>query len=291
MIFASLGRPECGGSILTIGLVPPPPPPPSHRETDPVEGQTIDHTLSLVVLRGNTEMLRRAFTRYTDEAQSSDPQRRNPARQAIVEMAPAFLDKTIAGFATDPVVASAAVDALGEINTSESRGDLIDLFDKSRDLRLRSSITLALARTGHLDNLAFFASLLPGRSTESDDLIREYAVLGIGRIGGDDGVSALSPAISNPRLRNAVAVALGNTRSRLAVPPLISIARRPDGYVENAVCGALMTLTHRTWCDSSADVPAMQSRWRRWWDSQGSSIPIFGPDQCPEPGTTLPLVR
>jgi hypothetical protein len=72
---------------------------------------------------------------------------------------------------------------------------------------------------------------------------------------------------------------------------LISMARGPGGHVENAVCGALTTLTHRTWCDGSADVAAMQSRWRRWWDSKGSSIPIYGPDQCPERGTPLPPVR
>jgi len=68
--------------------------------------------------------------------------------------------------------------------TPESRRDLIHLFDTTSDLRLRWSIVKALAAMGTAEELEFFSSLLGGRSTELDDKIRQYAALGLGRIGG-----------------------------------------------------------------------------------------------------------
>ena len=67
---------------------------------------------------------------------------------------------------------------------------------------------------------------------------------------------------------------------KLAVPVLIDRAVGAKGYASNSVCGALMTLTHRTWCDGTADVRAMQARWRRWWKAHESTAPIYGPDDC-----------
>jgi hypothetical protein len=40
------------------------------------------------------------------------------------------------------------------------------LFDKSTDLNIRESIVHALAETNSSDQLGFFASLLPGHSSE-----------------------------------------------------------------------------------------------------------------------------
>src|SRR5947208_15250858 len=42
------------------------------------------------------------------------------------------------------------------------------------------------------DQLGFFAGLLPGHSSEPEDRIRQWAVLAIGRLGGDHGVDLLS---------------------------------------------------------------------------------------------------
>jgi hypothetical protein len=46
------------------------------------------------------------------------------------------------------------------------------------------------------------------------------------------------------------------------------------------VCGALTTLTHRDWCDGTADDPAAKRRqWLRTWNATNASI--FGPADCP----------
>lgn len=87
-----------------------------------------------------------------------------PARDAISEMAPPFLEKMISEFAANPYTASFAVKGLSRIDTDESHADLMKLFDKSTDLNIRESIVQALAETNNSDQLGFFASLLPGHS-------------------------------------------------------------------------------------------------------------------------------
>ena len=64
-----------------------------------------------------------------------------------------------------------------------------------------------------------------------------------------------------------------------------------DVQARNNVCGALMTLTHRIWCDGSGDDGALQRLWERWWQQNESSVTIHGTDACPGPADQLPLVR
>jgi hypothetical protein len=273
-----------------------PMPTPLHKETDPVPGEMFDRTLRLVIVSGSADDLAAVYAPYVAVAFEFGESGFH-GRHAIFEMAPAFLEPTIAKlahyFGNEQSVAAGAAAALGEINSASSRAELVRLFDSSRDLDVRSSVVLALAKTGHSDALAFFSSVLPGRSTEPDDRIRRHAALGIGRIGGDAAVAALRAASAspNPLVTGAVLEALGNTKTRSAVPVLIDRARGPNGNVLNEVCGALTTLTHRAWCDGSADVQAMQVRWRRWWADNGASTPIYGPEECPTPGAPLPELR
>jgi hypothetical protein len=270
--------------------------PPAHRETDPVDGRMFDTTLRFVVVPGNEESLRRAFEPYVKAVNDLMPSESREAREAIAEMAPPSLERTIADLVKkrlsviDDVPAN-AIDALAEINTVESRQDLRDIHDASDNLRLRASVVSALATTGAPDNLPFFQTLLPGRETVGDNLIRRFAAYGIGYIHGDDAVEALrgGPFRKDPLVRDAMVTALGNTQARSAVPVLIDAAK--DVRDLNAVCGALITLTHRTWCDGSGDLEAARRRWHQWWDANGPTAPIFGVDQCPATTAGLPLVR
>lgn len=265
----------------------PPPPVPKHMETDPVEGADVDRTLPLVIAGGSQTELEAAWPPYVAIAPESYTQKGNDAASALLEMAPPFLEQEIVKLARarghEYGIADRAAAALGEINTTSSRAELVAWFDRSRDLVVRSAIVDAIARTGHRDNLVFLASLLPGRSAEADDRIRRTAALGIGLMGGDAAVDALrrAPEGSNPLVESAVLEALGNTKSRSAVPVIIDRAKGTDGYVRNGVCGALITLTHRSWCGGSADLSAEQTRWRRWWSANGPTAPIYGPEECP----------
>lgn len=274
-----------------------PSPPPQHKEGDPVPGATFDISLPIALALGSQEELRLAYAPYIRDAESpgADASEMRRAREAIAEMAPEFLEKTIAGFASGPTsTPSLAVKGLGQIDSAESRVDLISLYDKSTDLTLRNQIAQALAGLATQDELQFFVELLPGRSTDIDNRIRQSAALGLGHIGGDVAARALAPGLANPsgRVRLAVAAALGNTRSRSAVPLLIRMYGDNDNTVRNEVCGALIELTHREWCDgSSTSVTVQQSRWLRWWKLNAPRTALYGNEECPKLNVQLPALH
>jgi hypothetical protein len=269
----------------------PPPPPPQHREVDPVEGATFTASLPITVEDGTDEELRARYAPYVADVSGYDPERRILARQAVSEMAPPFLEKIILRIAGDQQYDSKlGVKGLGRIGTPESRADLIGLFDRTTDLSFRRDIVQALAESGTTTEIAFFASLLPGRSNELDDRVRVYAAWGLGRVGGDQAVQALigAPKSPNQEVRFAVVVALGNTRSRSAVPALIRMYEDPEA--RGAVCGALLTITHYRWCDGAGEVDSTVKHWQRWWTDHGAGLPLYGPDECPPFRAVLPSV-
>jgi hypothetical protein len=270
-----------------------PPAAPKHSETDPVEGQMFEGSLKLIIEDSTEPQLRQRYASYVADAEGWDMERRARAREAIAEMAPPFLEKTLLGLASQPESARLAVEGLGQIPTRESRSDLVSLFDNSTDLRLRAFIVRKLAGIGSNREVSFFSSLLAGRSTAVDDEIRKFAALGLGRIGGKDALKSLesAPQSPNPDVRAAVATALGNTKDSGAVPVLIEMYSDQSGSVQSAVCSALITLTHYQWCDGSGAAEELQDRWRAWWRSHTSQLPLYDSDQCPAFGASLPMVK
>jgi hypothetical protein len=253
----------------------PPAVPPKHQATDPVPGSQFEHTLSLNIVAATEEALKLAFAPLVTDADAADPTRRRHARDAIIESAPPFLESLIARFAAEVGFNRSAIEALGRLGTLASRAQLKNLYRATRD----SATVLALARVGHHDDAEFLAGVL---QDHGDERSRRYAALGLGHIGGDQAVQYLEIALRTapPEARPDIATALGNTRSPLAVPVLIGMFGNNPARSE--VCGALTTLTHRSWCDGTAADPAAQRRqWLRSWNENGSSTPIFGPDDCP----------
>jgi HEAT repeat protein len=209
-------------------------------------------------------------------------------------MAPAFLEpeirKLVKQHGHERGFAYSAAEALAEIDTPTSRAELIDWFDRSDDLQTRFFIVRAVARARHPDNLPFLASLLPGRSTQIDNSIRRDAALGIGMIGGEAAVDALrdAPRSPDPQVAGAVLLALGNTRSKSAIPLLIERAEGQKGYVSNDVCTALTALTHRSWC-GGVGLEETQKKWRTWWATNAKGVRVYSPDDCPD-RSTLPSI-
>jgi hypothetical protein len=256
----------------------PSPAPPTHRETDPVPGAEFERKLPLTILTAAERELRAAFAPLISNADGTDPVQRVYTRAAIVESAPPFLESLIARFASENQFDTSAIDALGRIASTGSRTHLKNLL-RSREAR-RWSIVLALARIGHRDDADFLASLLQDETI--DQTSRGYAALGLGHIGGGRVVRHLERALDTvpPEVRPSVATALGNTRSRAAVPILIGMYGNNPSLSE--VCGALRTLTHRNWCGDAVDDPAATRRqWLRWWNGNGTKATIFGPENCP----------
>jgi hypothetical protein len=265
------------------------------HEGDPVPGEFFEQKIRLNIRPAGLDELKTAFIPYVRDAASSDSQVSYPARDAISEMAPPFLEKTIFEFAANSNTVPLAVKGLSRIDTDESRADLVNLFDKSTDLSIRESIVKALAQTSSSDQIAFFTSLLSGPGSEPEDKIRQWAALAIGRLGGDRGVDSLSSFLSgsgtkpSPWLRSVIAMALSSSKSKRAIPILIDMYGDPDGLVQNNICGSLISLTHRTWCDGSGQAARLRSTWRDWWQKHGSSMKIYGPDECIVPSEASPL--
>jgi hypothetical protein len=255
--------------------------------TEPVEGATVDRTLALTIMVASGEALRAAYASYIAAAAESFSRAGNQAVDGILEMAPAFLEPDIRTLVKrrghERGFAYAAAQALAEIDTPSSRAELMDWFDRSDDLQIRSSIVNAVARARHPNNLPFLASLLPGRSTQVDNRIRRDAALGIGMIGGEAAVEALrdAPRIPDPLVAGAVLEALGNTRSKSAIPILIERAEGQKGYVSNDVCNALMTLTHLGWC-GGVGLEETQKKWRTWWGANAKDVRVYSSDDCPD---------
>ncbi|MFI5247382.1 MAG: HEAT repeat domain-containing protein [Nitrospirales bacterium] len=265
---------------------------PAHLPTDPVDGREFDTRVKVTLVKPSNEReLRRVLAPLIAESLSSEPDRRFRAREALSEVAPVFLEKTFAGFARDPESSGSAIAVLARINTPESRKTLRSLFAETTNQGTRSWIVENLARTGHPSNLKFFVGLLQGNTAQGNERIGEYAALGLGYLGGDKAAIALSAALreSSRSLRSSIAVALGNTRSISAVPVLMGLYQNQD--LRNDVCGSLITLTHRQWCDGSGDVQALQVRWKQWWKVNRPGVRLYGPGQCPENFGSLPYVR
>lgn len=270
-----------------------PPPPPKHAETDPIEGRMFDSSMKLVIRDATEAELRQRYASYVADAEGLYMELRSRAREAIAEMAPPFLEKKLLAFADQPEDVRLAIKGLGQLPTDESRSDLVVLFDKCVDVRLRPEIVEKLAGIGTAHEMAFFASLLPGRSSEWDDRYRTFAALGLGRIGGAEAVRRLKAGLQspNPLVRHAIAIALANTRAASAIPILIEMYSDQEAFVGDTACSALVALTHYKWCDGGAPRPVEQARWRAWWRQHASSTRTYGPDSCPAFGASLPAVK
>jgi hypothetical protein len=264
-----------------------PRPPFTRSITDPVERATIDRSLSLTIVAASEEELRAVYAPLVAAAADSFTRAGYEAVDAILEMAPAFLEPEIRRLVKqrghDRGFARRAAEALAEIDTASSRAELIAWFDRSDDLQVRSSIVRAVASARHPDNLSFLTSLLPGRGTDIDNRIRRDAALGIGMIGGEAAVEVLrdAPRSPDPLVAGAVLLALGNTGSKSAIPILIERAEGQRGYVSNDVCTALIVLTHRSWC-GGVGLEQTQTKWRTWWAANAKDVRVYSPDDCPD---------
>jgi hypothetical protein len=243
-----------------------------------VPGAQFEQTLSLTIVPATDDELKRAFARLVADIDGADPARRNDARAAIIESAPRFLDALIGRFAFDQPFDAPAIEALGRIASDESRSQLKKLFERNRDSR-RQHIVLTLARVGHGGDAEFLAAVLQDATVDHHS--RRYAALGLGHIGGDQAVRYLERALPTAptEIRSSIATSLGNTRSQMAAPVLISMFG--NNPVRNEVCHALITLTHRDWCGAADDAAAARRKWLRLWNESGSSASIYGPDSCP----------
>ena len=253
-----------------------------------VAGADFARTLRFSVVAATDNELRAVLAPMLADADGSDATKRHVARQALIESAPPFLVSVIARFAADEPYQVLAVDALGRMATPGSRAHLKNLF-RTGSARRDSEILLALAGIGHRDDADFLAGALHDPAVA--ERTRTNAAFGLGWLGGERAVRELERALpsASEQLLVSIVTALGNTRSRDAIPVLIGMWG--NNPARNAVCGAMKTLTHQVWCDGTdTDPAAVRRQWLRRWNEEGARSPMFGPDNC-RPLRPLPASR
>ncbi len=223
-------------------------------------------------------------------------------RAGIFESAQPFHTDLIATLASHPNVRSGeAFEALADINSVESRAHLRRLHDETSDLRVRGAAVRALGRLAHPDSLEFLASLLPGRSTKNDDLIKSHALSGLKCIGGAAAAAAIVRGTDWMNRDQRIDL-LKTVSPRDAVDAIIQIDAGSDLAELYSSCGSLSQLTHYLWCDDDLMasvftwppdekltrpvIAKIQSRWRPWWARNRNRIRMYGsdePDTNPSP--------
>jgi HEAT repeats len=152
----------------------------------------------------------------------------------------------------------------------------------AQQVDVASSLAQSCSSAANGDNAECLLAMLRDRSGDEDE--KQEAAHRLGCLGGDQAVRQLEGALrdASPTTRQSIARALGDTRSRLAVPVLIAMFRSDSARDE--VCDALITLTHRTWCDGGDDDVALRRAWRRWWSQMKSHVEIYQSDSCRDTG-------
>lgn len=289
-------------STLPAGV----PVPALKRFGDVVEGAAVNETFDLLVEAGSDGELRAAFGPIIADAGGPDPLKRIHARRTIMQLAPLFLEESIAQWTREAAalgdgLAWTGAEALARLGTASSRAILQQLVTTTPDDQLRLAVVRMLAAVASLDDLAFFGGLL--KESPVTEPFRQAAALGLGRIGNDEAVGMLEKALqtAEPRLARSILTALGISRSRRALGVLIDhryratddqLRVRIRSYSEGSdLCDALLMLTHLRFCrDGEADRTLLHQRLQRWASTSAASAVLYGNDVCVEE-ENLPFVE
>jgi HEAT repeats len=251
--------------------------------------EEISDDLSISVQQSTEDQLKAAFEPFLKDLHSEDPTERAEAAEAILELAPRFLEDTLIGLTETSKFSTSGIDALRKANTPKTRAELAKIATGSGEIVLRVRAIQALGRTGDATYLTTFSQLL-GSDNEQ---IRDAAAGAAGTLGGATAVPRLATLAMNPdpHTRVAAASALGMTRARESVPILIHLILDPDSTVRESTVSALFLLTHRVAFQGSkwADISTLQSasdvhqRWVKWWESHAATARMHGMADCSPP--------
>jgi len=247
------------------------------------------HILEVVIRTGSETELLQAFAPYVAESRDSDRERGGRATNAIVEMAPPFLEHIIAALLPSSV---RAIDALTVMGSRQASEDLKAVYKPSDENWQWNDVLRAAARIGRREDVDFLNRVLH-HGTDPD---RMYAALGLGKIGGDAAVRALVDGDEQQpeTVRWVITNALGNTKSALAVDALIKRGGKSLVPLE-LTCDALMDLTRHQWCADPPwkdDEKVLRRRWTRWWKANARKVRLFSAaDACPKFPELLPQIE
>jgi hypothetical protein len=231
----------------------------------------LEQNLRFRVVSGSREVLRAIYQVYVRNLASQDDEIQRDAEIAIVSGAQPWLEDIIVGMLRKSTSREFALLGLKNLNTTRSREELSKIVkDTAPFTPENEGAVKALASMG---DKTYYSMILDMAKNQPPDEASSY-LQAAAQLGGDDAVPYLKDllAAKNPAARRSAIVALGNTGSRAAIPPLLDQLKNPDAEISKLASGALAQLTHQRF--------QTVEEWSKWWDAGGKVARIFGAGEC-----------
>ncbi len=229
--------------------------------------------------------LEAAYQPFLNDLNGPDFEIRYFAVTAIVQHPPPFVESVLTKIVDSPGttignIVDASIEGLGRLGTPTARAELIAMASTGPD-EFRQPAIQALGELGNPSDCR--ALLFIG--SQNRDYSQGEAYMYAGRICKERSIPALLRLLPNADapLSGYLAITLGNTLSRDAISPLIGLLASPDKGVRRDAEESLETLTHRKSQYGIANAESSNKErmeWTNWWAVNGSTAPIYGPDQC-----------
>ena len=163
-----------------------------------------------------------------------------PVKQAIIEAAGSmknseatkFIRSLLEAPSLAPALLTTAVKAFEKNGAKELIPAVIALVEKGSAVTVRQSAIEALGTVKSADAIPALA-----RAAKGPEADQHSAIAALGRIGGDSGVQTLASLLKeeDPAVRREAVIALGTTKNKSAVEPLLAAwhdgATRPDAII------------------------------------------------------------
>ncbi|HVA17001.1 MAG TPA: HEAT repeat domain-containing protein [Candidatus Dormibacteraeota bacterium] len=228
--------------------------------------------------------LEAAYGPFFKDLRSNDLAVRYFAASAVTQNPPPFAEAAILALANDPQIPAASIEGLARLATPAARAKLLQMSSTKSPEYLRQPAIEALGEIANSDDCQAMLDI----ASQNKNYTQGEAYIVSGHICKEQAIPTLLRALptADSQLPMYLATAFGNTQSRNAVPPLITLLANPDELVRRDAEEALATLTHRKSVYGIANADsARQSymEWSNWWAVNGKTASLYGPDTCAEP--------
>ena len=242
-----------------------------------INQQEVSEAFTVDIVKANQSRVEADYAPLVADLKSLDPEQHWLAVRAITDHPQRFLEPVILKLSQEPQTMSLSVTGLEKLETDRAKRRLAELTGSEYAESVRQPATTALAELGDPGYCELMLQLMKVRQGYTS----EIAARGAGLLCGDRAVPQLASFLvlgPNRFPPYEIAYALGNTKSRTAVPVLIDLLGNSDISVRRAAKEALYTLTHRL---SGDDSTSEHQDWVSWWALQGKTAQIFAPSECP----------
>jgi hypothetical protein len=248
---------------------------------DPIADLDAQDQFDIVLREPRGRELEDAYQPFIADLGSTDEGTKSAAASALTQNPPRFLEGVILSLAANDETVFQSVDGMERLATPAARAKLVEM-SSAKDRGLRERAIAALGRIGNSEDCDAILNI-----AAENELEQTQAYVAAGRICRSGAVSVLASLLpsADDQLAAAVATGLGNTASRDAIRPLISLLLSPDAFVRREADAALFTLTHHgkpRELNDPTDPKQSYLEWRSWWAMNSQAAPIYTPDECPK---------